>query len=98
MDYFVVCLFLARKKYNTSFWESPVSGSVVPALREDVEHADIAAAEYLVHACLARSTCVRSLARAPGVLQSCALRAFRMLASLEVCCLGKNMCFFCYIK
>lgn len=67
-------------------------------MREDVEHADVAAAEYLVHTCLARSTCGHNLVRAPSALQSCTLRAFGMLASLEVYCLGKNMCFFCYIK
>ena len=94
----VICLFLARKKCNTSCWKSPAAGFVGPVLREDVEHAGVAAAEYLVHACLTRNMCVHSLARAPGALQSCALGAFGMLASLEVYCLGKNMCFFCYIK
>lgn len=54
MGCFVVCLFLARK-CNASYWQSPVAGCVGPVLRKDVEHTAIAAAEYLVHACVQRT-------------------------------------------
>lgn len=49
-----------------------MAGHVGPVLREDVEHADIAAAAYLEHAYLARS-----LARAPQCFAELRSRRFR---------------------
>lgn len=88
---FIVCLFLVIKKCNTSYWESPVVGCV-----EGRRGARWFCCSRAFGACL---PCKEHLwARAPSALRSCTLGAFGMLGSLEVYCLGKNMCFFCYIK
>ena len=97
MGWFVVCLFLARKKCPMSYWESPVAGCVGPALREGMEHAGVAAAVF--GACLPckEHVCVQA-GQSPRCFTELRSPGSRDVSKFEVYCLGKNVCFFCYIK